>query len=272
MKMDDKKSVALLYVCTGRYAVLWEKFYQSFENFFLPEYGKEYFVYTDQDKIYDEDKNPCIHRIKQENLGWPGNTLMRFEMFLRCKEQLEKFDYIFFMNANAMCVANVNASDILPEKDEIVVVQHPNFIHTNKYLYPYERNKKSTAYIPYDKGKCYVIGAMNGGTATAYLKMVEELKLRTEQDLSHSIVAIWHDESQLNHYIAYSDNYRLLNPSFCYPEGWNIPYKPFIVMRDKDKYFSVKKIKKNNMIIIKDGIKRRFVYMFLRVSDLVRKK
>ena len=33
----------------------------------------------------EKKKNKRIHRIYQENLGWPDNTLMRFSMFLKNK-------------------------------------------------------------------------------------------------------------------------------------------------------------------------------------------
>ena len=58
---------------------------------------REYYVFTDNPCLYGEKKNKRIHRIYQENLGWPDNTLMRFSMFLKIKERLEKeTDYLYF--------------------------------------------------------------------------------------------------------------------------------------------------------------------------------
>lgn len=272
MGSAEKQKVAMLYVCTGKYSIFWKDFYCSFEKFFLTDYEKEYFVFTDQNEIYGEDENRRIHRIEQQDLGWPGNTLMRFDMFSNYASELIKFDYIFFMNANAECVREVQGEEILSDKPGIIVVQHPNFTHTNKYLFPYERDKRSTAYIPYDKGRYYVIGAINGGTSAAYLGMIKQLKKATDEDLSNGIVAIWHDESQLNHFVAYSQEYKILDPSFCYPEGWKLPYQPAIVMRDKNKYFNVAKLKNNTKQILVDGIKRRVVYVLLCISDIFKNR
>ena len=75
------KKVAVLYICTGKYSILWKEFYESFEKHFLPDCKKEYFVFTDADKIEYEDNNSSIHRIAQEALQWPYSTLLRFHMF-----------------------------------------------------------------------------------------------------------------------------------------------------------------------------------------------
>lgn len=269
--MKDK-SVAILYVCTGKYVVFWKDFYLSFEEKFLQGIHKEYFVYTDSPRIYNDDIDVNVHRIYQKNLGWPGNTLMRFEMFMSQSKALESFDFTFFLNANALCVTKVEESDILPNNEDIVVVQHPAFVNTNRYLFPYERRKASTAYIPYREGKYYVIGAINGGKTSAYLHMANELKERTDRDLKNNLIAIWHDESQLNKYISDYDNFKILSPSFCYPEGWTMEYDPKIMMRDKDKYFSVAKIKKNSFSVIISGIKRHLIFIVLCIDDMFRRK
>ena len=101
--MNNGFRVAVLYICTGRYSVFWEEFYRSMEKYFLKESKIEYFVFTDTDKLYDEENNNRIHRIRQDNLGWPGNTLFRFRMFVGIKERLKDFDYLFFLNANTVC-------------------------------------------------------------------------------------------------------------------------------------------------------------------------
>lgn len=268
-KICQGKTVAILYVCTGKYEVFWKKFYLSFEKFFLNGYKKEYFVFTDAKHLFDEENNSRVHRVMQENLGWPGNTLMRYEMFGKYSTDLNAFDYIFFMNANAECVREILPEEIIPEKDEIVVVQHPGTISTPMYLLPFERNSKSTAYVPYKSGKCYVAGGINGGTAKAFLEMVAILRQRTQEDLNQNIIAIWHDESQINRYVSELKHYKLLCPAFCYPEGWNIPYEPAILIREKSKYFSVEAVKKNRMKILRDGIKRHAVYYYLRIRDIL---
>ena len=93
---------------------------------FIPNAVKEYFVFTDSKDLFDCQNNR-VHLIKQENLGWPGNTLFRFRMFLTQKENLKQFDYIFFINANVVCVEKVG-EEFLPIQESLLFVQHPGFI------------------------------------------------------------------------------------------------------------------------------------------------
>lgn len=263
-----EKRIAVLYICTGKYVVFWKEFYLSCKEKFLTKSHKEFFVFTDSESLYNEENDLCIHRIFQKNLGWPGNTLMRFDMFISQKERIKNFDYIFFINANAEFVCNVTEQEFLPDTEDIVVVQHPAFEKTDKYMFPYERRKKSTAYIPYCDGKEYVTGGVNGGTASAFLDMTEILANRINVDKKNGITAIWHDESHLNRYIAYCRSYKLLPPSNCYTEGYNLGYEPVILMRDKRKYFDVMKFKKNIVYIWLCGLYRHIMYCYMKTKDL----
>ncbi|NDJ26967.1 hypothetical protein GW575_03205 [Campylobacter sp. MIT 19-121] len=165
--------IAMLYICTGKYDIFWKDFFISCEKYFHPECQKEYFVFTDSNELYQEHENERIHKIFQENLGWPYNTLMRFHMFLKIEKELQEFDYIFFMNANVEFLKEVS---FLPTKEQLIVVNHPGFYNKNPQDFTYDRNEKSLAYIPFEqdeekenlfygkiKGKYYVFGAFNGG-------------------------------------------------------------------------------------------------------------
>ena len=80
--------IGILYICTGKYTIFWKDFYLSCEKHFIPEEEKHYYVFTDSKEIDFETENSNIHRIYQENLGWPGNTLRRYEMFLGAKKDI----------------------------------------------------------------------------------------------------------------------------------------------------------------------------------------
>lgn len=92
--------IGILYICTGKYDIFGKHFTLSAERYFLQDQSfiLEYYVFTDSPKLYDEDNNKHIHRIKQKNLGWPDNTLKRFHIFLRIKQQLlQETDFLFFV-------------------------------------------------------------------------------------------------------------------------------------------------------------------------------
>lgn len=226
-------SVAILYICIGKYIAFWEDFYKSFEKNFLPDYLKAYFVFTDSPKIWGEEENPHIHRIYQEDLGWPGNTLFRYKMFLSVLSKLKEYDYTFFMNANVICLTEITAQMILPLDKEFTVVQHPAYYNKKPYEFDYEYRKKSLAYIPCGSGNVYICGGINGGKTASYIKLIQTLAENIDKDFNRGITAKWHDESHINNYILGRTDYRLLSPSFCYPEGWSLPFEPLLLVREK---------------------------------------
>ena len=238
--MPDRSDIkiAIVYTCTGDYVYFWEGFYRSFHEKFVPEAEKDYFVFTDAEALFAEKDDPHIHRIRQENLGWPGNTLYRFRMIHSIEEQLRSFDYVFLFNANLVCMETVHAKDVLPEGNRIVVVQHPKSDVRRPYKHPYDRNPKSIAYIPYTelKAKYYVCGGINGGSTDAYLSMIRDLDRRVDEDDAHGVLARYHDESHINRYIVDHPDYRLLTAEYAYPEGWDLPHGRKFLLLDKEKY------------------------------------
>ena len=233
-----KYKIAVLYIATGRYIVFWKDFYKSSQKYFLKNYEKEYFVFTDNENFPFKNKSN-VHYINQPNLGWPDNTLMRFDMFLTQKNKLKNFDYIYFFNANMQFKSQVD-KDILPDESGLVMGLHPGFYNKTPNEYTYDRNPESTAYIPYDQGKYYVQGCLNGGTSEAYLKLCEECSKNIHKDKEKNIVALWHDESHLNKYVL-NKKFKLLPCNYLYPECWNLKdYKNDIkiiqIMKDKIQY------------------------------------
>lgn len=260
--------IAILYICTGKYITFWEDFYRSFELNFLRGDDKEYFVFTDSEYLYGEKDNDGVHRIYQENLGWPGNTLFRYKMFSRILGQLGAFDYIFFMNANVVCMREVTREMILPMEQELLVVQHPGYYDKVKYEFPYERHKKSAAYVSYRDGQVYVCGGINGGKAEPYMRLIRELDRRIQDDYKRGVIAVWHDESQLNRYIIDHTDYRLLTPSFCYPEGWEIPFEVCFLVSDKSKKIGLDrgKVKRQRGKPFA-GIKRKVIGIIIKLTN-----
>ena len=238
MPENGKMKIALVYICTGDYVFFWEAFYRSFNEKFIPEAEKHFFVFTDAGELFAEKEDPHIHRIYQKDLGWPGNTLYRFRMIRSAEEQLRLFDYVFLLNANLVCLETVSAKDVLPEGNRIVVVQHPKSDVRRPYKHPYDRNRKSLAYIPYTelRAKYYVCGGINGGSSDAYLSMIRELDRRVDADDAHGVLAAHHDESHLNRYIVDFPDYRLLTAEYAYPEGWDLPHGKKFLLLDKEKY------------------------------------
>lgn len=231
-----KATIGILYICTGKYDIFWKEFYLSSEQYFMQSnnYTIQYYVFTDSKHLFDEENNPNIHKIEQTNLGWPNNTLKRFDIFLRIKKQLIKeTDYLYFFNANLLFKKAVN-EEFLPPKDGngLVGTLHPGFFNKTASEFTYERSSESTAYIAQNEGVHYYAGGLSGGRTKEYLILCETLKKQVECDEEKQIIAIWHDESHINKYFLNHPPYTL-SPAYLYPEGWSIPFEPIILIRDK---------------------------------------
>lgn len=207
--------IAILYICTGRYTVFWPEFYASCEEFFFQGHEKEYFVFTDGD--LSPANGAGVHRIEQARMGWPHDTLQRFNLFESQQKDLEKFDLIFFCNANVEFMRPVGEEILPPQQDTIIVAQHPGYLDGDANKFQFEHDPRSRAYIEPGKGQVYVCGGFNGGYAAAYLQMIRTLNNNIQQDFQEGIIARWHDESHINRYIQ-EHPYHLLSVSYCHPQ------------------------------------------------------
>lgn len=228
-------SIAILYICTGKYKIFWKDFCLSCEKNFIPNLKKHYFVFTDNKFIEFEDKNN-VTKIYQKDLGWPYNTLMRYDVFLKNKTKWENFNYSFFFNSNLLFNTKITQKDFLPENNKkLVACIHPGFFNKENKKFTYEKRKKSLAYIKI--GKYYFAGGINGGHTNYFISAIEKINNNIKQDLDNNIVAVWHDESHWNKYI--NDNLeivKILDPGYLYPENFNIPFEKKIIIRDKNRY------------------------------------
>ncbi|MES2214567.1 MAG: family 6 glucosyltransferase [Pseudomonadota bacterium] len=233
----DKKKIGILYICTGQYAIFWKAFYESMEQYFITDSEKHYFVFTDQPEIAYEKEHPNIHRIFQKNLGWPDNTLLRFEVFLNHQKQFENMEYLFFFNANLLVKQTITADEFLPtHQEKLMACLHPGFYAKSPNKFPYETNSASTAYIPSGKGIHYFAGGLNGGFTANFLEAMQSMATAAAQDSAHGIVAAFHDESHWNKYLLDKPYIKILSASYLYPEGLHLSVPEIIMIRDKQKY------------------------------------
>lgn len=229
-------TIGIFYICTGKYAIFWQSFYESCERYFAPGTEKRYYVFTDNEDIRSGGR---VKTYYEQPKGFPMDSLLRFDMFLKVEEEASRCDYLFFFNANMRFVREVTADMMIPQEGEngITAVFHLAYFHASPFAMNFEKRKKSTAYIPYEKGAeyRYFMGGLNGGEAKAYYRLVHACHDQVHTDLDHGVIAIYHDESQLNRYL-HGKHIKALPPVFGCPEDAHTDEKPYIIILNKMKH------------------------------------
>lgn len=229
--------IAILYICTGKYYVFFDKFYKSCQKYFLPNVEKTYFVFSDHDELSQYNYVVFTHK---ECEGFPNDSLFRFRTFLMREKELYNYDYVFFFNSNMEFVDYVDESILPTEEDGNLCCLNADYDkhYPHPSFYPYERNKKSVAYIPPGNSIYrYYHAGVNGGRVKEYLDMCKTLLLNIEKDMENGIVAIYHDESHINRYF-FDHPCKSLHSEYGTAEGSPNENNAKLILVDKTKYSS----------------------------------
>jgi histo-blood group ABO system transferase len=159
--------------------------------------------------------NAATFRFTKEPLGYPRETLFRYNTILTQEELLLGYDYLFYSDADMRFVADVKPEDIFSRG--LTATLHPGFIGTSGTP---ERRPESRAYVPVRAKNSYFAGGFIGGRLDCFLPMARDIAADVKLDEGRGITAIWHDESHLNRYLYDHPPSKILSPSFCYPEGY----------------------------------------------------
>ena len=211
--------VAITFIGTNKYLDFLPKYYESIKENFLPNSEKVFLVFTDGDGDFPDD----VKVFKQEHLEWPYITLKRFEIINKARKEIEDCDWLVFLDADTRVVAKVTEEEFFSDKPYFGV-HHPCHAlkmqpHT-EYPGAFETNTNSRAGVTEeDDTSMYYQGCLWGGRVPEVLDMIGELDSRVEEDLSNDVIAVWHDESQLNKfYSEVKEDVHLLGPQYAYPE------------------------------------------------------
>jgi histo-blood group ABO system transferase len=200
---------ALLVIATG------EKYHQYVNP--LLESAREFFVEHDAfvwtDVHVGASAIDAKFVVAKEPLGYPNETLYRYHTILQQRSLLAKYDYLFYLDVDMRMVAPVGKEIF---SNSITACLHPGYV--NEVGSP-ERRPESMAAIPYNAKNKYFCGGFNGGFSGAFLGMAAELAWCIDKDTEKGILAVWHDESHLNRYLHDHPPSKILDPSYCYPEG-----------------------------------------------------
>ncbi|MBP7708086.1 hypothetical protein KA107_00235 [Candidatus Pacearchaeota archaeon] len=228
--------IGLLVIATDKYSRFIEPLYRSMKKYFLKKHKVTMFVFTDKNLAPEKDQK-VIYLLHKP---WPFITLNRYAIFNQHKKELSKFDYLFYIDADMLFTGPVNR-EIL---EETVGVAHPAYYGSSREKYPFESDRRSTAYIGSNEGKTYFIGSFIGGSGKSFLNMSRILSQKIKQDKKNRIIAIWHDESHLNRYFIDRPPKKVLDPGYSYFEDIRSSFKKRISALDKGNDFKKDNTKK----------------------------
>lgn len=196
---------ALIIIATG--PVYWDyaaDLMRSAARFFVPH---NTVLFTDCPNDLNADMEYIIPAA-----GFPEATLMRYHTILKAENLLRSFDFCYFCDSDMRFVSPIEESEIF--SDGITATEHPGYVGR---LGPSETNPKSASFCP--QVKPYFCGGFDGGKTEAYIEMAKAIKASIDEDAKNGIVPIWHDESSKNKYLQDHPPAKILDPSFCYPQG-----------------------------------------------------
>ena len=230
--------VAIIFIGTNKYLDFLPTYYENIEKYFLPNSEKTIFAFTDGELDDVPDNIKVYH---QEHLEWPYITLKRFEIINKARADLDSMDWLVFLDADTRVVDTVTEEEFFSDKPYFGV-HHPchalGMQPHDKYPGAFETNTNSRAGVTEeDDTSMYYQGCLWGGRVPEVLDMIEELDSRVEEDLSNDVIAVWHDESQLNKfYSEIKEDVHLLGPEYAYPEVFqdHCNFEPKIVHLAKD--------------------------------------
>ena len=235
---QHKLRLGILTVCTGRYCEHLERHLRLLLTNFLAEHGKTCYIFTDE----VEGAKNIVARLSQTHdfsasivpirgRGFPADTLYRYHYFLQQEQHiLTHTDVVYYMDVDLVVAQRIRAFEVVPSIDRpLIAVRH---MLQDGAGTP-ESRPESRAYI--EEGavrQCYFAGGFLGGRSPEFVALARSIAAAVDVDDAWEVVAIWHDESHLNKYL--SDNYDLvrpLSPAYLYPDTWDIPYQPRIVVQ-----------------------------------------
>lgn len=208
-------NIGLVITATGKYISFLDPLLASAEKYFCPNHHVTYYIFTDSNRTSTDN----VKYIFQPKLGWPFDTMMRFQSHYLQKNLLQNEDYLFACDADMLFVG-VMGGEILGER---VATLHAEFIPRNRNSFTYETNPLSTACINEYEGKNYFAGGFYGGTAEEFIKIAQVNTTNIYKDLAKGFIALWHDESHWNRYCIDNPPTIILSGEYCALEGWDIP-------------------------------------------------
>lgn len=238
-------------IATNQYLERWKSTAQSLDLSVSNSSIVTIHLFTDQIDVAQEWSESNLKYLKVTfnkipNYGWPEATLLRYSIFIE-NRNVFKEELILYLDSDMLVLGDF----VGPLQESLgphilFFVKHPGYVRRrgikgimdlisnprlakpliNKFIArspgqgAWETNKNSSAYVPRQSRLNYVHGAIWGGYQANFLNLCRILSEQVQFDLQNDYIAVWHDESHLNHF-ASNNPHALLDNRFS---GFE-PYK-----------------------------------------------
>ncbi len=230
--------IGIYSIFIGDYTIFYKDFIESINKNLFPGIKKKIFIVTNKD--LESNENTYILKISNEYIQFPFPTLFRFKYFRQIPiSEYKDIDYMFFINANTILLKQIDFMDFPIYKNRFLFILHDGYYKSNYVSMPFEKNNKSSAFIPFikDNKYTYIGGRFFGASLIDFKNLFNILYNNILYDLKNNYIAIWHDESHLNHFFYHlkANNYFLAGIEYHTPEEQQIDQKKKIIYLDKTK-------------------------------------
>jgi len=230
--------IAICFIGTGKYINLLPNYYNTINQYFIPECEKHFFVFTDGD-IEDSPDNMTVYHVDDkvrpynhdDNMYKSVGGLYRFDTIYDKVEDFKDYDWFVYIDSDYYCCSeNISYDEYFNDEKPFFGILHPTFTsYWSKFVgyLPHEKNKNSWAYVDdSEHDDTYVQGCMWGGKVPQVLDMILELKEHTINDLENNIIPRAQDEAYLNRFrLNNLEDFHIVHPSFGKPG--NLPDSEF---------------------------------------------
>lgn len=232
--LGEGAKIGIVMIATNSYLQRWFDAATGIDDFAFQKSNVNIHLFTDQTESAEQWAGNNLSRVKLitheiPNYGWPEATLLRYKFIVENSKSLDEA-LLMYLDSD-MVILNSFDEILEPNnwKNGLGFVRHPGFFRPsglqgflcrvgnpnlmmqdlrqllmtgNKSPGSWESRKSSTAFVPKEKRKTYVHGAVWFGLRPSFLEMSRLLAENISEDLSNGITAVWHDESHLNWYLA----------------------------------------------------------------------
>lgn len=199
--------IAVYYIATNKYIVLFDEFIDGLKYFF-PNVKKKVVLITDCDSVDFSKKSYGNIEIKQHHIDhyyWPIPTL--FKMFYIEKFFANDCDYHFYFNANLKFIKEFKINGDF----DICINLH--YLSDRLSFYVINNGNNNNCVIPPSWARCHISqreipdnakycqACFFGGKTEKIKHLLYDVNDMMKDDLKHHIIPLWQDETYFNKYL-----------------------------------------------------------------------